>query len=139
MKKALSLLLLIVTLLASPHATLAFHYCGKTFRSIEIAGSETVSCCERTKRQAAHDNGNSIQDKTCCSNHYLEIGTDDFTTTQNVTIENHKNFHSIIYLFAPVLEWNNPPMNIFQRIFIPPGGWAKSGINRQAFICIFRI
>lgn len=136
MKRIVALFLTFMLLLASTHATLAFHYCGKELHSIGIVEFQKVSCC----KEKSHSGENTLQKKSCCSNQYLKISTDDYSANQQITIGSPKDFHSVAFVSCP--EWGlNNVFNTtpFQRVFPPPRGLIKSGIERLIFICIFRI
>jgi len=139
MKKITAIFLLIVTLIATSHTTLAFHFCGGNLHSVALAGSEITSCCEEKESHASHESGDAIQNIPCCSNHYQEIGTDDFSNQQVVAFGNDNVFHPVAFIPAPVFGWGDiPAIQTFQHIF-PPGGLVKLGIDLLTFICIFRI
>jgi hypothetical protein len=142
MKKITAIFLLIVTVLASMHATMAFHYCGGSLRSVGFAGSEKVSCCEdENSREESYAGGNTIQGIPCCSNRYMKISTDDFSAAQNVITGNGGDSQPVAPVSCPVSEEESRVaalQHTFQFIF-PPGGHVPSGIELLLSICILRL
>jgi hypothetical protein len=138
-RKITALFLLIVTLLASSHATVAFHYCGGNFHAVAIAGFEKISCCEEKKGHETHGNENEISNTPCCSNHYLEITTDDFSVTPTIVTDHPNGFQPV--LFNPCLPLGSDITVAMQTLtyIFPPGNLAESGIDLLLSICILRI
>ncbi len=134
---------MIVSLFASSHAMLAFHYCGGSLDSVRIIGSAgTSSCCEReNNNQKSSEKGNIIQNTPCCSNQLFEIKTDNFPTTHHeIIIGGEKNFHPIAFTFYPASGlYNIDTPQIFQFIFPPGSNLAKSGTDLLTFVCVLRI
>ena len=128
---------MIVTLLATSHATVAFHFCSGKLHSVALAGSEIKSCC---KEEESHEGKNMLQNTPCCSNHYQVISTDDFSINQQEKIAgNDTVFHPAAFILSPAIVLSDPvAAQTFQHIF-PPGGIARSGADLLTLICIYRI
>ena len=144
LNKIIAVFLLIVTLFASTHTTLAFHYCGGSLHSVGIGAEHKKCCCDDERRHCGGEqrlcgDDAKIQTKSCCSDLFLDIETDDFTKSRLVA-ENVQDFQPAMLLFGiSIMEVSHRfSANSFQIVF-PPGNGAKSGIDLLLAICILRI
>jgi hypothetical protein len=129
MKRTVSIVLLIVTLVSSVQATLVFHYCGGKFHSAGLLKNELPkSCCDG-------------EHKNCCSNELLKIATDNYQLQQQDLTELAPLIQNpVLYLlFDNLFTSESDDSFALQNIF-PPGGLAGYGgadiLHRH---CVYRI
>ncbi|GHV03383.1 hypothetical protein FACS1894159_12140 [Bacteroidia bacterium] len=135
MKRPLAILLLIIALFASTHATLALHYCGGRLHSLVVPGSSQSSCC---KGGHHHDQSDTLRSSSCCTELWLQTGVDDLSSLrQDVAGDRAPLAAIVLFHFRTPGDLSAVPAP--KRVFAPPGPLARSGSERQAMISLFRI
>jgi hypothetical protein len=148
MKQAISIFLIFVMSFTSVQTTWVFHYCGGHLHSIGLAGGKPeMTCCGgRMETAAAANDGEGLHTVSappapCCTNHTVEISTDDCQTPQqaNETAGTYPVANPVLFLSGRLSGWSEPVDSRIIQSFFPPGGLAKYTADRLALICIFRI
>ncbi|MDR1408577.1 MAG: hypothetical protein LBJ23_11130 [Tannerella sp.] len=139
MKRMMTVFLLIVTLFASGHATLAFHYCGGNLRDVGLAGyaEAHVCCCTATHREAG-GNRTGVTHTPCCADHFVSLVTDDYPAArQAVIIEAHAGWQP-----APFVEDDFSCAGVHApllRQIFPPDDPAPHCAALRHLICTYRL
>ncbi|MDR1331277.1 MAG: hypothetical protein LBK07_04160 [Tannerella sp.] len=139
MKRMIAVFLLTVTLFASGHATLAFHYCGGSLHGVSLAGYAGVqTCCCRTVHHGTSGNHTGIENTPCCENHFVSLITDDYPDArQEAPIAASFEFQSAMFAADNLLHSaeNMPPL----PLPLLPCDTAPRRVALRHLICIYLI
>jgi len=141
MKRMIAIFLLITTLFASGHATLAFHYCGGNLREVGWADASIHSCCCQKVHADCPDNQDSVDNLPCCRNHFIQITTDDYPAAQQTMIKMTNYYDCQLFIcFALNSDAIRPEIHNFQsqQVF-PPGHVVRRSADMRHLICTYLI
>ncbi|PCJ81218.1 MAG: hypothetical protein COA49_05775 [Bacteroidetes bacterium] len=102
MKQLFSIFLATLMLVSNMGVTLATHYCGgKAVMSAFALGEMELSCGMSADDTCTHSSGtssDSLENKTCCQNKYLQLDVDDVKSLDAaVAIDNASNNVYLVY------------------------------------------
>ncbi|MDR3129718.1 MAG: hypothetical protein LBU03_05715 [Tannerellaceae bacterium] len=130
MRRGISVLLCVLLWFASGQTTLALHFCGGDLHSVTIATGSGKACC----------GGEESEERPCCTEEYVETGTDSFypdPATQNVIGDNE--VLPPVALLAGEYEFSVRKISSHLYSYSPPDEAKLSGVEWLIYICIFRI
>jgi hypothetical protein len=139
MKKAVSILLLVVLLVAGAHPVVSMHFCGGELYDLGITGNVEKSCCSSVNDTHPAANGFSQSRNSCCDIQKINIATDDFQTGTQLSHTNRlASPFSYCAEVVSAVRWL-PANCSFVTAAYPPGGLAILHTDILACICTFRI
>jgi hypothetical protein len=139
MRKAFSILFVLIVTLTATHITVATHLCGGEIAATKVSLSGKLATCgmEGTE-ESCPSSGNQFSNY-CCDNQVTTIGIiTNFTTPVSLTQEIIQNNDQLFYVPVSELFHSISANNITYTSFNPPGRFLTSSV-RLSDICVFRI
>jgi hypothetical protein len=138
MKKAFSILMILLVLLFSLHVTVATHFCGAKVASVKVGLEGTTTSCGMVQAGQSTPETPGISAEGCCKNASNILIVDNYTTSSSLEIQ--KANYTLLQVFlipvfhlSQVLSFNNSSSASDGFLHV-----LKSLPERLAFICVFR-
>jgi hypothetical protein len=134
MKKAFSIMMILIVMLFSLHFTISTHYCEGKVSAVKagIEGTTAPTC--GMENDLSKEFG--LMATSCCSNSSKTFSVDDYTGSSSLQIQK-ANIILLQAVLAPVLHILSP-IHSFSFANEGSGHTLLSLPGRLAFICVFR-
>lgn len=151
MKRILSTLLLLLTLIVGLQPTMAMHYCGENLYFIGVFDNgASISCLTKTSDETDkssccnhqhHEADQQITHEGCCENHQIELSTDDFQSQERQSGYNNIVPHLVV-IALDTPSWDNNLKLSSEEGFdlkFPPKGYEYLNVDILTAISILII
>jgi hypothetical protein len=138
MRKAFSIVLVLVVMLSSVHFTIATHFCGGKVAAVKAGIEGTTASCNMEKNEKDCPSDLNINSAGCCKNSSHVLSVDNYKASSLLEIQ--KISLTLLQVFL-IPVFNSLPNQPLQSFSFTNDGFHQPLMSlpgRLAFICVFR-